>query len=55
MSENIRYIEDSIYQQANKTTVLRLMCLLSVVKDGLPADTYESLKTIFLQVSGSCG
>ena len=50
MTENIRYIEDSINQQRDKVTILRLMCLLSLVKDGLNPETYESLKTSFLQV-----
>lgn len=51
MTENIRYIEDSIHQQRDKVTILRLMCLLSLVKDGLSPDSYESLKTSFLQVN----
>ena len=41
MTENIRYIEDSINQQRDKVTILRLMCLLSLVKDGLSPETYE--------------
>ena len=53
MTENIRYIEDSINQQRDKVTILRLMCLLSLVKDGLNPETYESLKTSFLQVRQS--
>ena len=53
MTENICYIEDSINQQRDKVTILRLMCLLSLVKDGLNAETYESLKTSFLQVRQS--
>jgi len=50
MTENIRYIEDSIYQQINQVDMLRLMCLLSLVKDGLSPEVYENLKTIYLQV-----
>lgn len=50
MTENLKYIEDCIHQQKDKVTILRLMCLFSLVKDGLSAETYESLKTIFLQV-----
>lgn len=50
MTENVKYIEECIYQQQSLTDTLRLMCLYSLVKDGLPAETYESLKSIFLQV-----
>lgn len=50
MSENVKHIENCLHRQSDKVDVLRLMCMLSLVKDGLPADMYESLKTKFLQV-----
>ena len=49
--ESISYIEELIHRQYHKTEILRLMCLLSLTQNGLPAQTYKALKTQFLHVS----
>ncbi|XP_067945152.1 vacuolar protein sorting-associated protein 33B-like isoform X2 [Watersipora subatra] len=52
MTENMKYIEELIHRQQNPVNLLRLLCLLSLVKDGLSPDTYDSLKTLFLHSHG---
>ncbi|KAL3865585.1 hypothetical protein ACJMK2_042960, partial [Sinanodonta woodiana] len=46
------YIEDCINKQEKLIGTLRLMCLLSLTQDGIPARDYRNLKTWFLHSHG---
>ncbi|XP_052277232.1 vacuolar protein sorting-associated protein 33B-like isoform X2 [Dreissena polymorpha] len=50
--ENFNYIEESINKQNSLMSNLRLLCLLSLTNDGIPAREYKSLKTQFLHSHG---
>ncbi|KAK3607859.1 hypothetical protein CHS0354_038288 [Potamilus streckersoni] len=48
----MNYIEDTINKQEQLIGTLRLMCLLSLTQDGVPARDYRNIKTWFLHSHG---
>ncbi|KAL4227335.1 Vacuolar protein sorting-associated protein 33B [Mactra antiquata] len=52
LKENMNYIEDSINKQNNMTSNLKLLCLASLVNDGIPVKEYKTFKTQFAQSHG---
>jgi vacuolar protein sorting-associated protein 33B len=50
--ESIQYLEEIIISQVCPLLSLRLLCLLSLIQDGLPSKDYYNLIKLFLQSFG---
>ncbi|XP_063433464.1 vacuolar protein sorting-associated protein 33B-like [Mytilus trossulus] len=52
LRENMTFIEELINKQSNMLQTLKLLCLLSLTLDGIPARDYKSLKKQYCQSHG---
>jgi hypothetical protein len=51
-SATYEYIEELIYKQSSITKVLRMLCLMSVVQNGIYYKRYDSIRKEILQSYG---